>query len=106
MKIVAFIMAFLVLGLSFIPCADGPLTSHGEKSKTEMSQQGPEQQDEDHEDNCSPFCNCDCCAHYPLSYFHSLETGFVAIADKTYKSYLSNNLIEVSLPIWQPPQLV
>ena len=104
MRIFAFIMAFLVLGLSFIPCADAPLSSSDDKSKTEINRQ--DKQDGDHEDNCSPFCNCDCCAHYPLSYIHSLETGFVAIAVKTYKSYLSNSIIEVSLSIWQPPQLV
>ena len=103
MKFLGFIMAFLVLGLSFLHCADNEPTMNAGKIKTEISQGN--QPHDDHEDACSPFCQCACCAS--LSINHSIATISYDInySNSIYFSFLSSEIIERSRPIWQPPKL-
>ena len=66
-------MAILVLFLSFLPCADGAAIS--EQVKTELIST-PDQQDNDHEDACSPFCQCSWCAGFSISHLVARIASF------------------------------
>jgi hypothetical protein len=83
---------------------DGASVIKNEKAKVEISKPDTEQHT-DHNDSCSPFCTCSCCAGFSIN--HSI-TSF-SILDLTlpnnYSSFLPSNLIRISLPIWQPPRL-
>lgn len=109
MRFTAFILAILVLILSCIPCADMdgiPLVS----SSTHLTAKSnlPSQQD-NHKDGdlCSPFCHCACCAGFSIIYNPVAIPQRIQIALRpVYTEFVSADVIEISLPIWQPPQLV
>jgi hypothetical protein len=104
MKIFAFIMAFLVLALSILPCADkGDVLNRG-KAKTQIAETTHEQGDQQ-EDDCSPFCHCTCCATFSINHFIATIIIIPPQDDKTQTAYLPYNVIAVAIPVWQPPQL-
>lgn len=103
--ILGYIMTFLVLAFSVLPCADDASFAKGEV-KYELSQTMPQNNDQNHDDACSPFCICSCCAGF--SVVNKLPTS-IAIAiphQLTHSSYISERLYSIALSIWQPPQLV
>jgi hypothetical protein len=102
-KLFGYILAFLVLALSCFPCADAKAEDLG-TIKTEISQSS--QSTEDHEDACSPFCQCACCAGFSIDHTVALSSSGLNYSGLTYSSFLPSDIIEISLPIWQPPQLV
>jgi uncharacterized protein DUF6660 len=96
-------MAFLVLALSVVPCADinASITDHAKTEITKSTQQKGDPQ----QDDCSPFCHCTCCASFSVN--NHLPTvnspGLLSLTD--FSSFLPDNLIERSLPVWQPPKI-
>jgi len=55
---------------------------------------------------CSPFFSCGSCVGFIVSKPVTHTLAFVAeIAVRSYVGYLQPNLKEISLAIWQPPQL-
>jgi hypothetical protein len=105
MRLFSFLMAFLVLALSCLPCADAAPVGKANNAKTEISKTNG-QQENDHTDDCSPFCTCNCCAvssyvtvPFQLEHFRSASAGIPAV-------HLPSNTASVSLPVWQPPQLI
>jgi hypothetical protein len=105
MKFVAFIMAFLILSLPVLPCADDGSAPDADKAKTEIVQQHSQPEEQEHNDNCSPFCHCTCCAGVSISHIFTIVSSLLLMDGKSYTSYLPDHLIEYSSPIWQPPQL-
>jgi hypothetical protein len=98
-------MAFLVLGLSCLACADDIFAADDGKAKTELVKQG--QKEDSHDDDyCSPFCNCTCCAGFSFNHFLTEIDAVSPCHDTQYASHNIASVIEISLPIWQPPQLV
>jgi hypothetical protein len=78
-------------------------------NKQKVENNTPRQQHENHGDVdlCSPFCHCTCCATY------TVINNVVTLPERTevalcpvFTEYLSADLIEISLPVWQPPQLI
>jgi len=65
------------------------------------------QNDSDHKDGdtCSPFCSCNCCAGLAFLVSAIKVSPVIHVPAKMYSGYLSSAAIEISLPIWQPPQL-
>src|SRR5687767_3435406 len=82
-KCFAYIMAILVVALSCLPCADGGTTSG--KANTELVG-GSEHEDDDHEDSCSPFCQCSCCAGFSISHLVAGITYEISCYSPTYTS--------------------
>lgn len=105
MKFFAFIMAFLVLSLSVMPCADAGAAIKDTKAKTEITKT-TDQQDHNDADACSPFCHCACCAGFSINHFIAALTIIPPYSSTTKSSFLHSDVIEVVLPIWQPPQIV
>jgi hypothetical protein len=104
MKIFAFIMALMVLGMSCLPCGDSSFATDYAKAKVEMSKR-TNQEDQDHNENCSPFCHCSCCAGVSITPPLSINTTVAIAFCRSFSFYSSSELIEVSLPVWQPPQI-
>ncbi len=104
MKIIAFIMAFLVLALSVMPCADAGAIEEG-KVKSAISKT-TDQQDHDDSDACSPFCHCSCCAGFSINHVIASIIIIPPYGCNPTGSFLPANVTEVVLPIWQPPQIV
>ena len=103
MKFIVSILAVLVLALSCLPCADD--ASMLGKAKTE-STSATDEQNGDHEDDCSPFCQCSCCAGFSIDHLVAEISYDNNYNNRFYTSFLHSEIIEISLPIWQPPQLV
>jgi len=103
MRFFSFIMAFWMLGLSCMPCMDAGQKNSQAKAATEISKTVPCQ--DDHEDECSPFCNCSCCSFFSINQPASISVYSLNVLNKTFASFLPENTSEISLPVWQPPQL-
>jgi hypothetical protein len=100
MKMFAFVMAIMVLVLSVTPCADAK--AFAKDVKTEIKQDHPEGQN--HNDACSPFCQCACCAGFSINHKIPGFTSITAFISKPISHYLPSTIFEIALPIWQPPQ--
>lgn len=102
-KILAFIMAVLVLSFSIIPCADGVSFAKEESGKYSQTKTS---QDEPHDDACSPFCICTCCAVFSVTCTVAAFSA-VTIPFKTKHSlFLEARTNSIASAIWQPPQIV
>ncbi|HEY1166770.1 MAG TPA: DUF6660 family protein [Chitinophaga sp.] len=100
-RLTAFILCLLVLVLGCIPCADANACA----SDTQQTISQTTNQGHDHHDICSPFCICSCCAGFSFNQpFIEIET-FLPQQGVDHDTYYIASLIEVSLPIWQPPRL-
>lgn len=105
MKFFAFLMAIMVLSLSVMPCADYDFAMGNSKAKQELSK-SDHQQDNPIQDACSPFCQCSCCTGFSISHLVATVLSAPTLASNPTSSFLPSDLIEVSYPIWQPPQSV
>jgi len=105
MKPLAFFMAFLVLALSCLPCADGNMQTavsiENVKPELAHNQQGCD----DHEDACSPFCHCICCASFSINHIIPLAIIPIPPSSINHSAFYISAIAEFSVPIWQPPQL-
>lgn len=105
MKIFGYILAFLVLALSCLPCADKDMSIDAKNVKHELVKKvnNPENGEED---NCSPFCQCACCPGFSI--INPLVASDLSIdhLNKHFPAPISSKQIGIPLPIWQPPQLV
>lgn len=104
LKIFAFILSFLVLALSFIPCADGVFANDANKQTSIIKDS--HEQDHDMDDDCSPFCHCSCCAGFSVNHTLATVTTITLFLESPETNFLSSEVIAIALPIWQPPQLV
>ncbi|WP_343306303.1 DUF6660 family protein [Chitinophaga niabensis] len=100
MRLLTYIFAMLVLTLSCLPCADANV-AHGHSESISVTQPVQDQ----HPDACSPFCICTCCASFSFIY-HTAITLRVPVTSSHFGFFYADSLHEISLPIWQPPQLV
>ncbi|MBL7713497.1 MAG: hypothetical protein JNL13_13580 [Chitinophagaceae bacterium] len=108
MKLLCSILAFMLLALSCIPCADAgdiavqpvAATADGRHSDKETGS------GHEHRDLCSPFCQCSCCAlAYALPQAAAPEFSLRLAQPRTpFASYLQQKPTGIALPVWQPPQ--
>lgn len=109
MRILAFILAITVMALSLMPCADLDELRIAEQHRQEAMHQAPCGHDADPlRDLCSPFCHCSCCASFtvPQSTIRIPSPSYVQPAPVVFTGYRLQRLLSISLPVWQPPQLV
>ena len=71
MKLFAFLMAFIFLFVTVLPCADEKII-HDQQSSTTIGYGHSDEKAKD--DHCSPFCTCTCCTGFSIN--HTIfETG-------------------------------
>lgn len=88
-----------------MPCADGATLVRQPKQKSETIK-ATHSQDKDRTDSCSPFCQCACCAGFSMNYSIAIVSTIAPYLEIPKTSFLSSEVIEIALPIWQPPQIV
>ena len=93
----------MVLAFSVIPCADGD--SLGSDTKYELAHSMPQENDQDHNDACSPFCICSCCAGFSVVAKLPVTPTLFIPYQIAHAAYIPERLYSIALPIWQPPQL-
>jgi hypothetical protein len=101
MRCFTFIMAILVLSLSCMPCGDAQKVMV--KKATRELAQAPHTQE--HEDYCSPFCHCACCAGFSINHQVAVLSQPWSPFAALHASRYIESIREVSIPVWQPPQL-
>ena len=102
MRLSAFILAILVLVLSCVPCKDTSFASKGDYAK-HLTKTAPD--DDAHDDSCSPFCHCSCCASVSIQHqVTALQEPLPSFAVLHTPRYVAS-IREVSIPVWQPPKL-
>lgn len=107
MRLTAIILSFLVLVLSCLPCADVESMPSIAQTHSTANKQPSQNKDTEHADLCSPFCQCACCSMFSVVHPKVvLPVTVFSVSSPIYADYLSAAEIEISLPVWQPPQLV
>lgn len=107
MKVFVFIFSFYLLAISLLPCSDAHNECNDSKSKTELVQNHNHQDDAN--DFCSPFCNCNCCSTITAFSYHNVDQrpsqpGLIksdkfSTTDFLFVSSYNGN-------IWQPPRIL
>lgn len=105
MKIFAFIMALMVLVLSFMPCMDDAYAMNSQNAKSLISKSGQPQEHND-TDACSPFCTCNCCTGFTVLLTPQNVNHSNTLSTEKSSFHLPSKISDIALPVWQPPQLV
>lgn len=106
MKVTAIFLTMLLFALNFIPCRDAVATSATNEC-TSIELPGSHNESKDHtDDNCSPLCICSCCSVAPLPSPSIVVETIVGSVHPVLASIYTDQLLDISLPIWQPPQLI
>lgn len=103
MKWLAFMLNVIVLLQSFMPCADSGIIS--DRSILVLGRADNHQKESDHTDDCAPFCHCTCCAGFSVNHTIANVQTTPFRYNRSLFSIYSFNLLSISLPVWQPPQL-
>jgi hypothetical protein len=100
MRLIGYIVAILVVLLGFVPCSD---TISAAVAHSNVVGQSDEHS---HEEYCSPFCHCSCCATNSIP--HQVQELVLSIGSfsRPNAAPYTAAVQEVSIPVWQPPQLV
>jgi hypothetical protein len=101
MKLASIIAIIFVLALNMVPCSD--VVAMNAPFKTEL--RSADQHAEKSADACSPFCHCSCCSASSLIVFSTLKLVPFSDQGQAYRPQSTEKFIDVSLPVWQPPQL-
>lgn len=106
MKVIAFIISFIILGLSCLPCSDSKPLVKDATAVSVLTQLHSDPSDT-HPDLCNPFCSCACCGVTPTAAKITPVTLDLPRAHSVYVDrYASGPALSIALPIWQPPQLL
>jgi len=105
MKLVAFILAVMVLVLSCIPCMDRESMTYSKGATPQFSKATNHQENSD-TDSCSPFCSCNCCTGFTFKFQPYQLVELVLLKAEKGTFILPSKISNIALPIWQPPQLV
>jgi hypothetical protein len=103
MKLFAYIFSFYILLLTAIPCVDHPEDQSVKKS--EIAQSSAENH-QNHSDQCSPFCTCDCCVSPVIHQDSIARIDNFSILPGSFSPEYSSVVFSCPLSsIWQPPQI-
>ena len=111
MRFLSVLIAVLVLALNCMPCSDAGLWAHEGNNKVTTATPNPAGHQDDngtHQDLCSPFCQCACCSlAYALPLTLPQDTPVKTVwCDLQFPSWAQHCPSGITLPVWQPPQLV
>ena len=103
MKIIISIFSIYFLALNIMPCNDGKIKMHDDMEQTVNID---DHDGHDHEDECSPFCQCNCCSVHVISFvFEPLELSISPKINSHISFYISPIYDGFDGSILQPPQL-
>ena len=88
-----------------MPCADTDNAGSDRKAKATVSKSN-QQRDNPQQDDCSPFCQCSCCAGFCINHIITSIEITTPGESKIQPVFLPAGILDIALPVWQPPQLV
>ncbi|WP_335583202.1 DUF6660 family protein [Flavisolibacter tropicus] len=102
-RVLAFILSLIILSQSFLACRDTAMHKDDGVAKYELLTASDHQNSA--ADACPPFCQCNCCAGFTIN--HTIEACTEPTIEHTSIIYgdLTEPLLSLSRPIWEPPQL-
>jgi hypothetical protein len=104
MKLLCLILSVYVIMLSTKPCCSDNDCQGKELTKNEQARKSPIKEKECH--GCSPFLTCGTCVGFVIAKPLNLNLKFmVETPVQIYACYQQPFVQQVSLSIWQPPQL-
>ena len=107
MRIAALVCCIIVLAQVFLPCSDKIQVS-SYLSMAVSNTAAAHSDSDSHKkaaDQCSPFCQCNCCATPTIIQHAVVIVIKQAVYPYTYTSYVSSAPSAVHVSIWQPPKL-
>ena len=97
-------MALIVCFASVMPCADSVGALNKNRSVVMSSTQNRSTPRDI--DLCSPFCICSCCAGFTYAPNLCQIVWVKPIVSNNKLHFINADISNISLPIWQPPQLI
>jgi hypothetical protein len=89
-----------------IPCNDANVESNDDVAQMEASGDLQDHENHDHEDQCSPFCPCNCCSVHVITYeFQIIDFQFITEIKTKISSYINPLYDGYNGSILEPPQL-
>ncbi len=105
MRLSAFFLAVIFITLNFVPCKDSRLLESSDAAHSALIDLHADAES-DHVDDCSPLCVCACCSSQSLpTNLLSFDKILIQQKNKCSIGY-TESILDISLPIWQPPQLI
>ncbi|GEM_PF-952076 len=104
LRVLLVILSLYVLCVGSIPCTDG---MHTHEETALITKEGNEHHQENHEDICPPFCNCNCCGCSPCAN-HMYQISNLSMISGSELIYLNCNSQFLSRnfsSVWQPPKI-
>lgn len=105
MRFICFIFVFLITVLSVKPCSDKLFSVEDDASIIAKTSQKADQSKAEHEDLCSPFCQCSCCSTSTIISAPTSLTILLNVVQYKYTELLPEKVLNASTSIWQPPKL-
>lgn len=105
MKFISVILAVIILGLGFTPCADSVVTKQSDQI---ISNSSPTSENHNHSDYCSPLCVCSCCGTViaQLEDEAVFDVQLSEINSTQILIFIQNLPADIYYPIWEPPKIV
>ena len=104
MKFLFFIMGFLLLYLSCLPCGDS--RECNVNAQVKISATDNHQEHKHTSESCTPFCTCSCCAASAFfSTFSKAQATKVIFQSEKYPLYNVTFNTETHYSIFQPPKI-
>ncbi|RYE27541.1 MAG: hypothetical protein EOP45_00835 [Sphingobacteriaceae bacterium] len=104
MKFFAIFFSLYMTVLALMPCQDKEDIAR-EFTAHYTIQKGHSGTDKCGQETCSPFCICACCSTVRALQQHAITQHLEKPVFKVYAALLTPALQQVSISIWQPPQL-
>lgn len=98
-------MSVVVITISCFPCNDAACESVTYQTELKLDNQTGCPAESHHADACTPFCNCSCCATAFYENVNALPAHTITFQTTNKQPFVSDHALDISLPVWQPPQL-
>jgi hypothetical protein len=107
MKLYSFLLSIIILIQTCMPCADVHGTAVVSTQSTAHINTAGDEHAEGCADACSPFCQCSCCSNTGIPQDMAAPAEELLLPqDRVYLGSIPMDIVDISLPVWQPPQLV
>jgi hypothetical protein len=102
MRFFIYILAVYFLAIIVMPCVDVhyEYSKHSHELSTTSQNQLPSENDQ-----CSPFCTCDCCVSPVISQHSTFDLNVALKILHNYPDYNQGFISFLFSTIWQPPKI-
>ncbi|MBX9851946.1 MAG: hypothetical protein K2X86_09325 [Cytophagaceae bacterium] len=105
MRFIVFFLVIITLSLSLIPCGDGADKTYIFALENAMPHSDSGDHHGEHQDGCTPFCTCNCCASGAVFLFNSYQIASPIFFASNNTPLDQSGISEFQYSIWQPPKI-